>query len=738
MKKNIYIYSLLIILPFLILLPYTLQYLEVGNDFELYYFTYKKYIFELLKSGHLPLWSPVEASGASLIFNPLTQYFYLPSWLFYFVCFLFGEITKYYFLIYTIFAISIFNVGFFLYFKTLDIDYKIILTTIFITCLSLKITELIRFPNALHSFAWFPWILYGINLAASQLKSKKSFFIIFFSCLMLFTAGYPYYIFYAFVLSLFYFIFLSLAPVKQTIFTNLHNTTVSNKFFFIRCAIPSIFAALVASPWILKISQLVSITYGRNNPDIDFSLSLSSNIYDQIGSWLYPPYSFAEGWFYFGSISVLIIITTVTYNFLFNKDNNQIKYFSYLLIFLLFFSYQISNPAESIIFKILWNNFDFIQSFRNWARFNIIFVPIITIVLAYCINDFINLFDASRTEVNLKNKKIIFILISFFILILSIQSYFIFVSDYKNNFWEVWQLKRISFVEANLSSFFSTIIGLYKDFIYPIFFTISLILLILVIKVDFLSLKVKKNKNIFLNLILIITFSELFFLTNIQWAIPFGYYDNGFKDLNLQKNYNKPNHNALLDLKNAFKNSSVSIEKTGSFRHEGNTYYRNNKRFNINHINNWGNENHVILFKKYFDLKGNLIDNNNKQTVTNVRLFFGLDDNAKRIFYSKKLEYKNISEYINASNIDEVKENFLFNIIQYNGDLLVFRVEASHEGWVSFIDTWDHNWQVFINGEKKEIKKLFGAYKTVKINPGVSTIKFIYKPFNINLVFPNN
>ena len=44
-NKNIYIYLLLIILPFIILLPYTLQYLEVGNDFELYYFTYKKYIY---------------------------------------------------------------------------------------------------------------------------------------------------------------------------------------------------------------------------------------------------------------------------------------------------------------------------------------------------------------------------------------------------------------------------------------------------------------------------------------------------------------------------------------------------------------------------------------------------------------------------------------------------------------------------------------------------------------------
>ena len=121
--------------------------------------TYKKYIFELLKQGHLPLWSPVEASGTSLIFNPLAQFFYIPSWLFYIVCFLFGKITKYYFLIYTIFAISIFNLGFFFYFRTLKIDFKISLTAIFITCISLKVTELLRFPNAIHCFAWFPWVM---------------------------------------------------------------------------------------------------------------------------------------------------------------------------------------------------------------------------------------------------------------------------------------------------------------------------------------------------------------------------------------------------------------------------------------------------------------------------------------------------------------------------------------------------------------------------------------------------
>ena len=85
-----------------------------------------------------------------------------------------------------------------------------------------------------------------------------------------------------------------------------------------------------------------------------------------------------------------------------------------------------------------------------------------------------------------------------------------------------------------------------------------------------------------------------------------------------------------------------------------------------------------------------------------------------------------------------MKDNFLFTIVEYNGDLLVIKVDTSNEGWVSFIDTWDHNWQVYVNGEKRKLMKLFGAYKTIKINPGISTIKFIYKPFNFNLTSPSN
>ncbi len=724
MKKNNYIYFLLILLPFFLLSPYTFQILEVGNDFELYYFSYKKYIFELLKVGHIPLWSPVEASGTSLVFNPLTQFFYIPSWLLYLICFLIGDLTKYYFLIYTISAISIFNLGLYFFLKTFRINYKIILTTIFITSLSLKVTELLRFPNALHAFAWFPWILYGINLAVTNLDFKKSFFIIFISSLMLLTAGYPYYIFYAFILFLFYFLFLFLNPVKKVLF----NTHVTNINFFFRCLFPSLLTLIVCLPWLLKVSQLVSITFGRNTADINFSLNLSSNIFDQIGSWIYPPISFAEGWFYFGSVSVLIIFSILVYTIVFKTKNLPLRYFSYFLIFLIIISYQFSNPIDSLIFKNLWNNLEFIQNFRHWVRFNIILVPIISVVLAFSIKEFLNILNYDES----KNNKFLYTLIFCIILIVSSQLYFVFISDYQNEFWETWQLKRINVAIESLPIIFSLIASSYKNFIYPFFFIISFIFLIYFLKSKFIKKVLLKKINIYLSFILIVSFLELFFLSNIQWAIPSGYYDNGFKKLNLKKNYNAPNENAHLDLQSAFVSRSVSKEKSGNNRYEGNTYYRNNKKFNVNHINNWGNHNHVKLFKKYFELNGEFKMDLSPEIKNDVELFYGMSISPKRIFFSKSIKHNDISDFIEDTKINEEKNQFSYEVTSYNGDELIFIAKSENDGWVSFIDTWDHNWKVLINKKHNKIFRLFDAYKSVKIKAGLTEIRFIYDPFNFN------
>ena len=119
-----------------------------------------------------------------------------------------------------------------------------------ITSFSLKVTELLRFPNALHAFAWFPWILYGINSVLLNFNYKKYFIIIFVSCLMLLTAGYPYFIFYGTVLFSSYFVFLLLIPNKENLFFKKNIKILSNKNFILKCFYPSFLAIIVSSPFI--------------------------------------------------------------------------------------------------------------------------------------------------------------------------------------------------------------------------------------------------------------------------------------------------------------------------------------------------------------------------------------------------------------------------------------------------------------------------------------------------------
>jgi hypothetical protein len=180
----------------------------MGNDFDLIYFSYKRYIAEMLSEGIIPLWSPFDGNGFSLIFNPFAQYFYIPGWILYLIHFITKNLSLHTFLLYTIFAISIFSLGIFYWLKSLKIDQITAFFSALVIACSLKVTELLRFPNAAHAAAWIPWTLYGINLMISGNK-KKSFFIIFFSNFFILTAGYPYFIIYSLFLFFPYIIFIS-------------------------------------------------------------------------------------------------------------------------------------------------------------------------------------------------------------------------------------------------------------------------------------------------------------------------------------------------------------------------------------------------------------------------------------------------------------------------------------------------------------------------------------------------
>ena len=727
MKSKFIIYSILGLFPFVFLSPFTFKFLEPGNDFELYYFVYKKYIFELIINGHLPFWSPVEASGYSLIYNPLAQFAYVPSWIFYFICYFIGELSKYNFVIYTIFAISIFNIGLFNFLKSLEFNTSEALVSVLIICMGLKINELLRFPNALHTFAWFPWILYGINLNLHFNNYRKSFIIISTSTLFILTAGYPYYIFYGILLFSIYFIFINTFKNK-ILFKNNYLFTTSLFHSFYRTLIPSILGLIIALPWLLKVNQLMSITKGRNMSDINFSYSMNSSSLDQIGSWIFPPYSIAEGWYYNGAIAVFIILFFSILQFI-NKGLIKKGFTIFILFFLFLFilTFQFSNPKESIIFSYVWDNLDFIKNFRNWIRINIILIPILSIILAYSLQSLLILIQKEN-----KDKIYLYLAIILFSLIICLQIYFINYLDFENTYWDTWQLKRIIIAEEKLPYFLGLVIKLYNNYIYSIFTFLSFIIIsIIIIKKK--GLKSKKNYNFFiLSIVLFLSFIELFALSNLQWAIPYDYYNNGFKPLKLEANYNAHNKSALDDLKSSFLKPRTTLEKSGNNTYEGNTYYRNNKKFNINYINNWGNNSHANLFDKYFNENGILKNELNNETKKLIKYFYGIDNKSRKFFYSSKINHNDIESFINDTIEYEESKNFKYDIIKYNGDILEIDINIEGAGWFTFIDTWDLNWKAYINNEEVKIVKLFEAYKAIKVQEGKSKIRFEYKPINLN------
>ena len=696
MNKNIYNILIIIIFPYLYLFPHTFQFIEMGNDFELLYFSYKKYIYEFLKIGHLPLWSPSESLGYSLIFNPFAQYFYPLSWVLYLIALILGDLSKHIFLLYTIFGISIYGVGQYLWLKKLNISQKNALVSTIIVCASLKLTETLRFPNAIHTFCWFPWILYGITLSVEKKSIFKPIIIIFFSTLFVLSAGYPYYIIYAVFFFTSYFIFISIAYLRRII-----NFESENEQFFkfiLKIIIPSIFALIIVLPWFFGIQEIMDITRDRNIENLTFSKIISSGLIDHLGSWIYPPMSQAETNYYFGAITSLLILTYfVTFILKKNKSNFEF-YFCVFFSLFFFLNFQISNSENSILFEFIWNEVDLIKNIRAFGRINILLLPLIAVIICFAIKNF---------NETIKIKNFIKIIIIIALIILFLQFYIIEVANYNSNYWETWQERRLNHA-SNEFGLFGFIFELYNNYIYSIFTATSLITLVLIIKYNLL-----KNLNLIILLLLI---GELFILSNIQWAIPYKYYDaNG---------YNKLEDKPLQKLRNSFTSERVSTEV------KGNTYFRNQKKFNINYFDDFGVDAHTKIYDKYFNRKGEFRDDVSIISRKKIKFLWGLNNN-KKIFFSNSIAHNTIEDLVNDinNNRDNFNDKIIVDTKTYNGDEIKIEYFSENHGYIIFMDNWSPGWVVSVNEIKKNIELVLGSYKAVKIKKGTNKIIFKYKPW---------
>ena len=694
---------LILIWPYLYLFPLTFGFIAMGNDFDLIYFSYKRYIAEMLSEGILPLWSPADGNGFSLIYNPFAQYFYIPSWILYLIHFITKNLSLHIFLLYTIFSISIFSLGIFYWLKSLKIDQTIAFFSALVIACSLKLTELLRFPNAAHAAAWIPWVLYGINLMITNDK-KKSFILIFFSNLFILTAGYPYFIIYSLFLFIPYIIFVPF------LFNDL-NTLKLNKFiFYFYFSILSSFITsyLLALPWLLKVRTLTSSLVDRTTKNWDFATEHTFYWKDTIGSWIFPSASSTEGWYYSGIIVSFIIFLGL---FIFFANQKKISFFDkkifiFSVILILFVTY-FSWGKYSILFIWAWENLPLIGSLRTWPRLNIVIVPVIILLFSVSLKYFfIYLKENNKKDLSKIIKFLILISICFIIL-----QFLFYYFDFQNDeYWNFWQKKRYDQAINLLPIILGNYLKLYNGPIYILFsiFSISLLMVTLLHK------KLRQKIRLISTLILLLVSSELFVISNLQWSIA------------VWKTKFYKTENPLRKLQDGF-NSKRIIDTV-----KGNEYFRDNRLFNVNYPDNYGYDKHAKNFTTYFQrYNGEKNNNISDSDIKLVKLFYGATDEAKKIFLSESLDHENIVSFIYDSNAFEKSNEFSMKILidEYDGNILKLEVESEKDGWLSFIDNWDYGWEATINGKKTPIYKLLQSYKSIKIKKGFSKVKFQYKPW---------
>ena len=116
-----------------------------------------------------------------------------------------------------------------------------------------------------------------------------------------------------------------------------------------------------------------------------------------------------------------------------------------MILSCLFFFILISSFAankSSILFNLVWENYDFIKNLRTWPRINILLIPIIALLLSFSLKYIIYENRINENHINKTNQKFIIFSISFLILFSQI---YLFINKFQSSYWLEWQKKRFDY-----------------------------------------------------------------------------------------------------------------------------------------------------------------------------------------------------------------------------------------------------------------------------------------------------
>ncbi len=671
------------------IIPIKGQYIGIGNDFKKWYYVYKIYLLDHLIHFKIPLWSPSEATGFPFYSSPLTQTFY-PLNLFLAIFYkLAGGYTRLDHQVFTILGVSIFALGLFFWLRELNLNLRAVLFATLVMSVSFKVSEILRFPNAVHTAAWYPWILFAITsiFQKQSLKGLLGYGLLLFCFMICFlTGGYPYYIYYSLFLFPPYILIFLIPKLRDKLFVKQFGELINS---IITLLISVVLSVLICAPYLYQVNQLLKNTVGREGGNLNFSTNLSFTYVDTIGSLIFPPIANAEGWYYFGILGVLLILLyylsglfdikflSIKSPDIEEKENLSRYQDSWVkLLFLLWFCTitYITYGSNSYLFSFLWKYLPFFSRLRIWSRMNIILVPIIAWLLAIAYEHFEQ--HISRKK-SFKNKlQTTYIITGIYLCLLIIQ-FDAFTNKLYDNYW-TWYFRYVAD----------------KDLLFIIFGFLAFISILFVIK---LALKNNFQSPHFLSIVLtgfiLISVLDMSSVGTNMWMSAVTLATPKRSKLNIEQ----------LNLQ------SFTVPRTESGTLSINSTFvvgnKETKRFN------W-----------YFNRYVNFLENTETQ-LNDRRKLLGVMD-GKKLYFSQSINYNKIGAFLD----DAAQFNDFERVISYSGDKLVLDVNVIKDGYLSFIDNWDSDWEARVDNQITPIERLFGLFKSVYLTAGEHRVIFDYSP----------
>ena len=674
-------------------------FLRLGNDFDLLYYVYKPYLLANLAHGHVPLWMPQEAAGFPFVLDPFTQALYPLNLLILPIAWLQDHWGPLDHQRYTIFAVSILSLGLFLTLRRLALGLVASVLATVVVSSSYKVSETMRFPNATHTIAWMSIAIFAIvalRVASSTAKKIGFSALLAISIVCMATAGYPYYFVYFFLTLIPFLLWLEFGTPAEF-------QATKSRFpeFIALVGLSIVTALLVVSPYLLGMHRLLSETTDRAGADWNYSTGHHFDGWNYIGSMLLPPLASPEGWFYFGTAGIALIVLAVlivrTREGL-GRHRVRLATLSLWIGSVVFFGLGASNP----LFRVVWDTVPVVDSLRVWGRINIVLIFPLAVTLGYSIQVLVQTYS-EKPLVVANERRFLRVAAATLLLVVALQ----------------WILDVTRPLHGEFTSYMGSHYGAPGVHEHMLATTLALAAVLAgLLALIFLPRRRPGLEHG--------TLVATFWLVAMIWIVqlhglrlrPWMWVDPGKATANSITSGSGTwmpsvftRHPVDIPIRDSTLVSRLARGAATSTRlgPTGSPMFTPQPPWTTAVYENWD-------FRRYLKfLQDPSVNASWKQRL--------LGTTSRTRFFLAKAD-------ATGSPRETTLTEPRIHLISYDGSRLVADVRTESSGELVFADNWDHGWTATVNGEAVPLRRAFGTFKSVVIPRGASRVEMTYCPFD--------